>query len=213
MDKIKLTANQKSYLRNKAIAGAKLYKNYLINKDFWIICEDGSDYKFQFKKKDFKHLTGIKSDLNDSRFFQNCTEALLSDNNIADIQHYNYQTLKAKADRISKINSIICESIEESLFMVNLHTNTDDYPVAIKNAITNTCIGFKGPDNYARTLRKASNSNNSDEEKKIVAIFSKMKESLEYNNIEYISDKDRIFELKCDIEEISAELWKDLNNQ
>lgn len=82
-------------------------KQYLINKKFLIVCEDGENYEVAFYKKDFKHLTGIHSDLNNERFFENSALGILSENNIFETQHYNYQTLKQKADRIEKIEKLI----------------------------------------------------------------------------------------------------------
>ena len=182
-----MRVSQKQYLRDKVVNGAKIYKKYLLNKKFLIICENNDSHEIVFKKKDFKHLTGIESDLNENRFFENSAASTLSENNILENQHYNYKTLKFKADKIETIDTLLYRNIEGSLFMVDLHTNTCDFPVAIKNINSNVCIGFLGNDNHARSLRKFSNSQNCRSEKKIKAIFSKTNGDKEYSDIVYIS--------------------------
>lgn len=71
--------------------------------------------------------------------------------------------------------------------MLNLHTNTCDFPIAIKNSNSNTCIGFIDNDNHARTIRKYTNSNICKSEKKISAIFSKESAEKDYKNVVYIN--------------------------
>lgn len=182
-----IKADKRQYLRDKVVSGAQIYKKHFMNKKFLIICENNESYEIVFKKKDFKHLTGIESDLNEERFFENSAASTLSENNILENQHYNYQTLKFKADKIGTIDSLLYTNTKDSLFMIDLHTNTCDFPVAIKNVNSNTCIGFFGNDNHARSLRKYSNSQDCKSQKKIKAIFSKVNGSKEYSESIYIS--------------------------
>lgn len=183
-----LNLNKKIYLRNCSIHGARNYNHFLIGKVFLIICEDGVEIEIRFFKKDFIHLTGIKSDLSDDSFYDQCVLGKLSEGNIKDQQKYNWSTLKAKALRIKNIHKIIYSDIKNSLFMFNLHTNTVDFPVAIRNITIDSCVAFMGTINKARSLRKYTNSNNADEEKRIVAIFSKKEDIQEYNELVYMSN-------------------------
>lgn len=185
-----INTNQQSFLRDKAITGAKKYQQYLMGKKFLIVCDDMTSNEVVFYKRDFLHLTGIHSDLSDNRFFENCVAepSTLSENNILQNQHYNYSTLKGKAKKIEIIDKIIYGKTENSLFMINLHTGTRDYPVGIRNSDINTCVGFIDGDNHARTLRKYSNSTICSSEKKINAIFSKQVSENKYDTIIYIND-------------------------
>lgn len=183
-----MNSSHKQYLKDKYIEGAKQYKNHLMNKEFLIICEDGDFSVVRFFKKDFLHLVGIETTLNEDNFFDNCCDGMLSENNIDSKQKYNWSTLKSKAIRIEKIQTLIYENVKESLFIINLHTNTADFPIAIRNAITDTCVGFRGKLNKARTLRKYSNSGNADTEKRIIAIFSKQQDtSKRFDSLIYIT--------------------------
>lgn len=191
--------SKRSFLRDKIVTGAQKYKNRLMNKRFLIICEDGQEYMISFFYKDFLHLTGISSNLDETRFFRNSYKGLLSTGNIHRQQKYNWSTLKSKATRIELIDQIIYANVQNSLFMENLHTNTYDYNVAIRNTTINTCVGFKGSIHKARTLRKASNSTNASTTKKILAIFSKQPNELVYNELVYINSVNILLNKNSDI--------------
>lgn len=202
--------DKKLFLRDKCVVGAKKYKDYLMDKDFLVICEDGNSTVVRFFAKDFIHLTGIKSNLTEKRFFDNCYDKTLAIGNIDKNQHYNWDTLKSKAVRIEMVDQIVYGKTENSLFMVNLHTHTGDFPYAIRNSDINTCIGFKGSINKARTLRKYSNSADADNQKKILAIFSKMSANSIYDNLIYLEN---IEELLCKKNDLLSLISDDLKQK
>ena len=152
-------------LREKIINGVEKYNHFLVNKVFLVICEDGSEYTLRFLKSDFRHLTGVDTDLNDDAFFELCKSRRLDIGNINEYQKYNWATLKSKALRISQIHRLLYDNIQNTLFMINLHTNTRTFPVAVKNTNIDTCVGFIDG-HKARTLRKYNNSNDADSQKK-----------------------------------------------
>lgn len=62
----KLTDGNKNRLRTSIIQGAINFEQYLNNKTFLILCEDNSQTHIRFFQDDYKHLTGIYSDLDDT---------------------------------------------------------------------------------------------------------------------------------------------------
>lgn len=186
--------NKRKKLRENAIKGAKQYSHYLTDKDFLVICEDGTEHILHFYKADFKHLTGIKSNLNDDDFFTNCENRHLDLGNISEYQKYNWETLNSKSKRIVKIHRIVYDNIQNTLFLINLHTNTRNFPVAIKNTNIDTCVGFLNSNNKARTLRKYSSSQNAEEEKKIGLIVAKKDNTTLYNELIYVSNIKNIYD-------------------
>lgn len=189
-----MTLNKKMYLKECLTEGARNYDHFLVGKDFWIICEDGTESTVRFFKKDYIHLAGVQSNLSDGSFFEQCKKDKLTDGNILTHQHYNWLTLKGKGVRIRNIHKIVYADVKESLFIFNLHTNTADFPVAIRNRTTNTCVGYVDRIHKARTLRKFTNSGNSDSEKKIAAIFAKKPSQAKYNELVYISNINKVYE-------------------
>lgn len=66
-----LSENMKRRLRNYIISGARNYNKYLADKVFKIVCEDGDTVEIRFFISDFKHLTGLYSDLKTMNFIKN----------------------------------------------------------------------------------------------------------------------------------------------
>lgn len=184
----RISQNKKEFLRKKLITGARNYKHYLVNKVFYIICDDYCIYKVIFPQKKFKHLTGIQSSRTDRQFFLDCCSGILDFSAINSQQKYNWQTLKKKAEKIENIERMLYTGVKDSLFLINLHTNTMDFPIAINNLAENLCIGFKGTMYSSSTLRTSSNSNQSDDAKKILAIFAKKTSDVKCSEIVYVSD-------------------------
>lgn len=194
-----INEGKKKKLRQNAINGASQYAHYLMDKVFFVICEDGTEYELRFLKSDFRHLTGIDSNLDDDTFFYNCKYRILDTGNINSYQSYNWQTLNSKSKRIANIHRILYDNIQGALFMINLHTNTRKFPVAIKNTNIDTCIGFVDNNNKARTLRKYSSSNNADEQKKIYLIIAKKQNESTFDELVYVSQVDNVYSMNKNI--------------
>ena len=199
--------SHRQYLREKAIKGAAQYAHYLMDKVFLVVCEDGQEYELRFFKTDYRHLTGISTNLSDEAFFSHCKSRTLDIGNIDEYQKYNWSTLKTKADRISQIHRILYDNTQNALFMINLHAKTRDFPVAIKNMNINACVGFIDNNNKARTLRKYNNSNNADEQKKIYLIIARKQSDFLYDELVYTSYVEDIYNVnKTIIDKMDAKL-------
>lgn len=182
-----LNDGQREKLRASASVGAVDYKNYLVGKDFLIICADGTVKTIQFLAADFRHLTGIKSDLDDNTFFINACKNELDIGNILVCQKYNWHTLNKKKKRIEQIHKLIYANIDKALFLINLRTTTRTYPVAIKNSNIDACIGFVDNNNKAKTLRTYNSSQKADEEKEISVILKKEKADTVFKDVVYLT--------------------------
>ncbi len=207
----KINEQNRLNMRTKIINGAKKYANDLVNKDFMVICEDGSIHSVRFFKKDFQHLTGLLSDLSENDFFTRCMNGTISVQNILEDQKYNIATLKDKTRKIEQINEIVYGNTANSLFMVNLHTNTADYPVAIRNKDISMCVGFREKSNRARTLRKYANSGKADDQLEIIAIFAKTMGTELYTEKVYLKDAETLFNTASNVvEKLTDDVKQDL---
>lgn len=199
MANYRISDNKRSKLRENAIKGASQYLHYLVGKDFLIVCEDGNQYDLHFLKSDYKHLTGIDSNLDDDAFFDACKHRILDIGNINEYQKYNWQTLNSKSKRIVNIHRILYANVQNTLFMINLDTRNRTYPVAIKNIDIDTCVGFINERHTARTLRKYNNSNRADKQKKIDLIVAKNRDEALYFELVYISTIQKVFDINSNI--------------
>ena len=89
-----LSENMKRRLRNYIISGARNYNKYLADKVFKIVCEDGDTVEIRFFISDFKHLTGLYSDLKNNEFYKECIHGTISIGNINTKQKYDWNTLR-----------------------------------------------------------------------------------------------------------------------
>lgn len=183
-----LSVGHKARLRGQIITGARNYKKYLANKVFKIICEDGEEVDIRFFASDFKHLTGLYSNLDDEEFYQKCVLGIVDIGNIDTNQKYNWSTLKVKGNHIENIHELLYKDCKKTLLLNALDTNTYVFPYAVKNTVSNMCVGFVSGINKARSLRKASSSTKFRTEKTIIAVFAKTLETCTYNELVYISD-------------------------
>ena len=117
--------------------------------------------------------------------------------------------MKSKSKSIAQIHKILYENIQNSLILINLHTNTRDFPVAIKNTNINACIGFVDSYHKARTLRKYNSSNKADSQKKISLIAAKKADMALYNELVYISAISNVYDLNESILEKLSERVED----
>lgn len=183
-----LTQSSKNRIIRDAIEGARLYQKYLVANTFLVVTEDGKSSEVCFNKKDFAHLLGVRSSLNDLDFYNHCIKGTLTESNINEQQHYDFGTIRKKIVRIKKINKIMYANADTNLILINLHTNTIDFPLAIESPKDKMVIAFTGNDNHARSLRN-NNQTNSDEKKQIIAIFSKKRNAKEmYTQLIYLKD-------------------------
>ena len=180
-----LTDGNKHRLREKIIQGAINFEKYLTGKSFKIICEDKSETIVRFFKRDFKHLTGIDSDLNENEFYEKCLQSHIETGNIFNEQKYDWSTLKGKSNRIENIHKLLYEDAEKTLLLNQLKVNTTVFPVAIRNDNMKTCVGFAGSVHKARSLRKSNSSKNAKQEKVIVAIYGRTNEETDFSEIVY----------------------------
>ena len=183
-----LNQSSKKRIKNDVISGARLYKKYLVPNEFLVITEDGDSVVVCFHKEDFAHLAGVRNVFSDLDFYNHCALGTLTEENIKTEQHYDFGTIRKKIIRIKKINKIIYANADTNLVLVNLHTHTRDFPIAIESPEDKMVVAFIGDDFHARSLRN-NNQTNADEKKNIIAIFSREKRSEDkYEQLVYIND-------------------------
>lgn len=208
-----LSESKKKRIIRDIIIGARLYGKFLVPHDFLIVTSDGKYNEVRFHKEDFAHLVGVRSYLNDLDFYKNCIKGTIAENNIKDQQHYDFGTIRKKIMRITKIHKIIYADAQTNLVLVNLHTKTHDFPLAIENTHDKMVVAFLGKDLHARSLRN-NNQTNADEKKSILAIFSKEKNSKSnYSNCVYLKNYGILKGVCCDLNsKVSVKILNNLQN-
>lgn len=196
-----LSKSNKTRIIRDIIVGARLYEKFLVPYDFLIVTNDGEYNEVRFNKGDFAHLVGVRSHLNDLDFYKNCIKGTIAENNINNQQRYDFGTIRKKVMRITKINMIVYANAQTNLVLVNLHTKTRDFPLAIESTNDKMVVAFTGKDLHARSLRN-NNQTNADEKN------SKSK----YSNCVYLKNYKVLKSICCDLEEkVSVKIFNDLD--
>lgn len=180
-----LSIAQRQKLRRYIVSAAAKYERYFCSKSFLIVCDDFSTYEVTFPKGKFKHLTGVRSEFNKGDFWKMASTFRLDANNIDGKQIYSISTLFHKCIKMSNFDKFLFCDTDQTLFLLNLHTHSADFPIAINNPTLNLCVGFIN--GQASTTRKSANSFNADKVSKILCILSKHVDELKYNTIVYVS--------------------------
>lgn len=165
-----------------------------MDKVFLIVCEDGIEYEVRFFKGDYKHLTGIYSNLSDDDFFEYCVSCKIDKGNIDTQQKYDWGTLKKKGRIIQNIHELLYKDDQKTLLLEALYTNTYAFPVAIKDIANDICVGFVSNIHKARSLRRAKNSTNAKAEKRIIAVLAKKNGENVYGELVYLSSIRGVYE-------------------
>ena len=85
-----------------------------------------------FKKQDFCHFTGLSiARVSESNFFDICLNGTITNSNIRDEQHYDYNTLRVKNNILKKLNMFLHADASTNLFISGLVTNTFTFSCAI----------------------------------------------------------------------------------
>lgn len=183
-----LSTGHKMRLRTQIIIGARHYNRYLVGKVFKIVCEDGMEVDIRFHISDFKHLTGLRSNLDDESFYKKCVSGTIAIGNIDTNQKYNWNTLRTKGKHIERIHELLYRDCNKTLLVEMLDTHTYVFPYAVKNMVNNMCVGFVSSINRARSLRKANTSVKFRLEKPVIAVFAKLAECSRYHELIYVSN-------------------------
>ena len=205
-----LSDNKKEKLKHQIIAGAKNYNRYLLNKVFKIVCEYGTAIDIRFFQNDFKHLTGLDSNLNDGKFFKFCRDSIIDIGNIKTFQRYNWGTLKNKGKRIAHIHEMLYQDGNLTLLLECLKTRTHPYPYAIRNDTNDICVCFVDRINKAKSLRKAHNSTDAKAVKNICSIFAKRTSDKKYSELVYLGDKEILLKNNSNIINMLSDNIKDI---
>ena len=90
-------------------------KCVLKDKTFVVVTEDYMYCSITFKKQDFCHFTGLSiARVSESNFFDICLNGTITNSNIRDEQHYDYNTLRVKNNILKKFLLIYNRVVDKS---------------------------------------------------------------------------------------------------
>jgi hypothetical protein len=132
------TADKKVFAREICEA-AKLYKENLVGKKF-IYVFDQRYIEVLFKRKNFKHLTGIECNLSAEDFYKNALKNHLSPSQIFFTKEHPYELCKRKMKHLRDISSL---ATGESLMLEEFITQSKSYQFGTTDLNFSLCMDYE----------------------------------------------------------------------
>lgn len=115
--------NNKVQIISAITSAAKLYKMHLVGKRFLYVFE-GRYIEVIYKSQNFRHLTGIATNLSAKQFYQNATNNKLKTNHISFDKQHPFRLCNRKIKHLAQIATL---AGAESFMLEEITTNTQTY--------------------------------------------------------------------------------------
>ena len=189
-------------IRNKIIAGAKLYDEYFLGKHYLVVYNSRC-VKIQFNKNNFLHLTGVDTYLQAGKFFEFCIKEELTTNQFFFNRRYPYDFASKKVNNLINLPKLFNS---DSIILEDVTTETKVFKIGMTELSFTLCFDtFMESSDFltvcSHRVEKMSSSivDKSSDAFFIDYVFSKKTSEQKYETIEYDGKKaissDAIIEL------------------
>ena len=201
----------KKTIVEEIIAAAELYKNQLVGKKFLYVF-DNRYIEVIYKASNFRHLTGVETNLSAKEFYKLAVKRKLQAKQIYFSAAHPFRLCKRKVKHISEIASL---AGTESFLLEEITTQTQTYKFGTTELSFTLCFnkeydvaGQEKSECYVvESLRDEDCFAKSKNVFTVTHIFSKENDVKKYNNILYIDKNNSLEELP---EDIKAMILEDL---
>jgi len=201
----------------KLICNAAMeYKKNLVGKTFLYVF-DNRYIEVMFKVSNFKHLTGVDSNLNAKSFYQLAVEGKLQGTQIYFSAQHPFQLSKKKIQHINNISNL---ATSESFLLENITTSTQTYKFGSTDLNFTLCFNKQNPtgikpDAYftVESLRDEDCFVRSANVYSITHILAKANDSSLYTDVIYIENGKNLSDIpQLVISKLSPELKIQINS-
>ena len=127
---------QKMMLKKDIIEASKLYKDWFVGKTFMYVFEN-KHIQVTYRIKDFKHLTGVASNIGSKDFYKHSIDEVLSENNIINSSRYPFNLARKKVTALLNFKRLI----EVDLLMLEeITTNSTSYKFGVSDLEFTLCL-------------------------------------------------------------------------
>jgi len=184
----------KAQILHSITAGAKLYKQHLMGKNFLYVFEN-QFIEVAYHADEFKHLTGVATNISARSFFKKALDGTLRENQIGFDQNHKLHFCKRKMKHIQSLQYTINS---ELIVLKTFYTSSEIYQFALTDLNFTLCLGrdldikTKVPKNdyyIVKSLRDGDNFNRGLYQYECNYIFSKQNDQPFYDKINYSDGK------------------------
>lgn len=185
---------------NKA---AQLYKEQLVGRKFLYVF-DGRYIEVCYKAENFRHLTGVETNLSAKRFYQFAVKGQLQSTQIYFTSKHPYKLCKRKIKHIGEIASLVST---ENFMLEKISTNTKSYKFGSTNLNFTLCMnkeydqdGQEKSECYiVESLRDEDCFSKSRTAYEVSHIFSKDNVAKKYTDLLFMDSRSNMGELPDEI--------------
>lgn len=190
---------------------AELYKNHLVGKRFMYVFECRY-IEVIYKAANFRHLTGVATNLSAKAFYRFAANKQLQANQIYFTAQHSYDLCKKKIKHINQLSNL---AGSESFMLEEIITNTKTYKFGTTNLNFTLCLAKeiddkgneKGDCFVVESLRDEDCFSKSKTAFNITHIFSKSNDMKKYTDILYMDSSTSLDDLpEAILEMLSDEL-------
>lgn len=206
---------QKMELRQDIIEASRLYKDWFVGKTFMYVFEN-KHIQVTYRIKDFKHLTGVASNIGAKDFYKHSIEEVLSENNIINSSRYPFNLARKKVTALLNFKCLIDVDL---LILEEITTDSTTYKFGVADLEFTLCLinptDKKGKvinDDYfvPQSLRVEDSVSRSKNVYEVNFIFVKENNESVYSKLLYDDKKYSISSLST---EIKSKIKKELADQ
>lgn len=194
--------DRKNIVKQIEIA-ADLYKQYLVGKQFLYVF-DNRYIEVIYKSENFRHLTGVETNLSAKRFYNYAKNHILSDKQIWFSSVHPYDLCVRKVQHIAQIPLM---ASSESFMLEEIKTHTQSYKFGTTDLSFTLCMNKetdkdgnpKGTCYVVQSLRDEDCFSKSDNVYLVTHIFSKYNDQKEYTELIYEDSNSKITDVPEDV--------------
>ena len=201
--RVKRKTIDKEAIVKEICEAAKLYKENLVGKKF-IYVFDGRYIEVLFKRRNYKHLTGVVCKMSAEDFYKDALKNKLQASQIYFNQDHPYALCKRKVKHLSAISNL---ASGESFMLEEVVTNTKTYKFGTTDLEFSLCMNKERDDQgheigdcyIVESLRDGDEVSKSTHAFEVTHILSKKNTESKYTDILYIDQRESIATLPADV--------------
>jgi hypothetical protein len=182
-------------LVRQIITAAKLYKQNLVGKKFLYIFDCGY-IEVIFRAKDFRHLTGVDTNLSAMGFYMMACKGILTANQISFSSRHPYSTSVKKIKHLQNISTLVAS---ECFMLRDITTNSETYKFGTTDLKFSLCFSKEYVDDnksnecfIVKSLRAEDCFSKAKEVYTVTHIFSKRNDKSKYSKVIYLENNHSI---------------------
>lgn len=200
---IKKKTIDKKLIVKEICDAAKLYKENLVGKKF-IYVFDGRYIEVLFKRKNYRHLTGVECNMSAEDFYKNALKNRLRANQIYFSKNHPYDLCKKKLKHLTDVSNL---ATGESFMLEEIVTSTKTYKFGTTDLDFSLCMDREydhqgnavGECYIVESLRDGDEISKSKAAYEVTHILSKSNTAAKYTDVLFVDKDETLNTLPADV--------------